>query len=109
MIPSSEYLVQERQLLRPVVTRSEGALRLGPYHPRHDLGKFDGGTPVKHFRRLGGIAERAQDIAGTRERGVVLDVVAPIEPDLGEGNRHEFLDRMGDARRNDEVLGLCLQ
>jgi len=33
-------------------------------------------------------------------------VIAPIEPDLCECRRHEFLERVGDARSNNEVVGV---
>jgi hypothetical protein len=33
-------------------------------------------------------------------------VILPIEPDCGERGRYEFLERVGDARSNNEVVGL---
>ena len=33
-------------------------------------------------------------------------MISPIEPDLGKCHRYEFLKRMGDARSNNEVVGL---
>src|SRR5262249_37595642 len=36
----------------------------------------------------------------------IIDVISPIEPDLGKCHRYEFLQRMGDARSNNEVIGL---
>src|SRR5258708_18278339 len=37
---------------------------------------------------------------------IIVNVILPLKPDLGECRRHEFLERMGDARSNNEIVGL---
>jgi hypothetical protein len=36
----------------------------------------------------------------------MVNVIPPIKPDLGECCCREFLERMGDARSHNEVVGL---
>ena len=38
----------------------------------------------------------------------MINVISPIEPDCGERGRYEFLERVGGARSDDEVVGLLV-
>ena len=75
-------------------------------HPCHDLGHFDGRTPVEHLCRLSGIAKRVHDVTGANKGRIVINVISPIETDFEERCRYEFLERMGDTRSDNEIIGL---
>src|SRR5437899_1846423 len=62
--------------------------------------------PVEHLCRLCGIAKRVHDVARANKGRVAINMISPIESDLAECYRHEFFNRMGGTRGNNEVVGL---
>ncbi len=99
-------LRQRRRLRFPWRLHCACAFLLSAHHPRHYLGQFDSRTPVEQVCRLCGITKRAHDVAWTYKGRVIINVISPIESNLGECYRHEFFNRMGGPRSNNEVVGL---
>ena len=75
-------------------------------HPRHYLGQCNSRTPVENLCRLFRITKRIHNIAGTNKGRVVIDVISPIKFNFEECCGYEFFKRVGDARSNNEVVGL---
>src|SRR4051794_40807214 len=72
--------------------RQRGPLRFG--HDPHQRMKARRGAPAEEAAALLGVAAAVRDVGRAEEGGVAVDVRAPVETELGEGEGDELLERM---------------